>query len=121
MSDDDVVIDPAVRLAKFGTVYLVCKACGKRSGGARKFKPKEVASLIRRSAKADATRSRVVLTTCLGLCPKKATAVARVATGSPTRIVAIEARREIDRAVRLLAASESANSARESSAKVLPG
>ncbi len=98
--------DPDVRPARFGAVYLVCKACGKRSSGPGKLKPKEVAGLVRQASKKGVVRSRVVLTTCLGLCPKKATAVARVASGTPTRIVAISARKEVDRAVALLAVTD---------------
>lgn len=97
--------DPEVRAARFGAVYLVCKACGKRGSGPKKLKPKEVAGLVRRASRSDAVRPRVVLTTCLGLCPKKATAVARVAKDSVTRIVAITERNEVDRAVLLLGSS----------------
>jgi predicted metal-binding protein len=105
------VNDPDVRPAKFGAVYLVCKACGKRSSGPKKLKPKEVAGLVRRASKTGTVRSRVVLTTCLGLCPKKATAVAHVASGTVTRIVAIGERKEVDRAVALLHAPDPVSSA----------
>lgn len=109
--DNDVaeVNDPDVRPARFGAVYLVCKACGKRSSGPKKLKPKEVAGLVRQASKTGIVRSRVVLTTCLGLCPKKATAVARVASGTPTRIVAIAARQEVGRAVALLAKTDASD------------
>ena len=98
--------EPDVRPARFGAVYLVCKACGKRSSGPKKLKPKEVAGLVRRASKSGAVRARVVMTTCLGLCPKKATALARVASGTPTRIVAITSGKEVDRAVAMLSRNE---------------
>jgi len=100
--------DETVELARsrFETVLLVCKSCGKRSNGPKKLKPKEVAGLVRRASKRGDVRARVVLTTCLGLCPKTATAVARVTSGSPTRIVAIASRKQIEPALILMSAKD---------------
>ena len=98
--------DSAVEIARsrFEVALLVCKSCGKRGDGPKKLKPKEVAGLVRHASKRDDVRARVVMTTCLGLCPKAATAVARVSSGSPTRIVAIESRKQIEPALQLMSA-----------------
>jgi predicted metal-binding protein len=95
---------PPLARPRFDTALLVCKSCGKRSDAPRKFKPKEVAVLARRASRHLDERVRVLMTTCLGLCPKAAIAVARVASGAPTRIVAIESRRQIEAAVVLMSA-----------------
>jgi len=91
---------------RFDAVLLVCKRCGKRSDGPKKLKPREVANLVRRATRRDVVRSRVVMTSCLGLCPKAAIAVARVASGMATRIVAIAARRQIEPAMASMSAKD---------------
>ena len=72
------------------SVVLVCKACGKRGSGPKKGMPKEIANELRRASKATRPRPRILMTGCLGLCPKAATAVALVGDPHPTRIVAVE-------------------------------
>ena len=94
---------PAV--PRWAAAYLVCKACGKRGNGPKRLKPKKLAGLVRGAARKDADRARVVMTTCLGLCPKGAIALARAGRGGP-RIVPIRSARQVDEAVRLLARIE---------------
>jgi len=61
---------------RLDALALVCKACGKRSSGPRDdARPKQVAKAIKQAAKDQRRKVRVVLTGCLGLCPKRATAV----------------------------------------------
>ncbi len=87
--------DVAAVRPRFEAVYLVCKACGKRSNGARKLTPHELVGLVRRETKALPARTRVVTTTCLGLCPKKAVALARAAAEEPIGIVAVRSRKQV--------------------------
>ena len=59
-------------------MLLVCKDCRKRSNGPREPKAKALVSALKRSVQGETPRPRVLMTSCLGLCPKRATAVARV-------------------------------------------
>lgn len=83
---------------RWDTVYLVCKACGKRGSGPKDFKPKAIAAAVRQRSKAERPRPRVVFTSCLGLCPKAATAVARVGGDAEARIAAIRSPAHFDAA-----------------------
>jgi len=66
---------------RLDALVLVCKACGKRSSGpAKSGKPKKIAAAFKDAGKAARLKTRVVLTSCMGLCPKNATAV--VVTGN---------------------------------------
>jgi hypothetical protein len=73
-------------------LLLICRDCRRRKNGPRRPKPKALASESKALMKAAAFRGRIVLTTCLKLCPDNATAVAFVAPASTPRIVAIESR-----------------------------
>ncbi|MEP7099170.1 MAG: hypothetical protein ABI781_01590 [Burkholderiales bacterium] len=74
----------------WNAVLLVCRACRKRSNGPREPKAKAIAQALKRSVREARPRPRVLLTSCLGLCPKRATAVARLgADGNEARIVAL--------------------------------
>ena len=79
------------------SVVLVCKACEKRSKGPKKLSAREVAKDLARACRdADVPRARVVLTTCMSACPKKAFTVAAAAPDG--RIEAIAFRRGDDAA-----------------------
>lgn len=93
------------RRPRFQAVYLVCKACGDRGNGAKKLTPKQLVALVRREARATTLRSRVVSTSCLGLCPKKAVALARAADSAPLAIVAVRSKKQVADAFALLNAA----------------
>lgn len=59
-------------------VLLVCRDCRKRSSGPSEPKPKALLQALKNAVRAEHPRPRVLLSNCLGLCPKKATAVTRV-------------------------------------------
>lgn len=80
---------------RWRAVVLVCKACGKRSKAPKEAKPKAIAADVRRLTKGLPQRSRIVLTGCLGLCPKGATAVAVAGHAVGTRVVAIRRRSQV--------------------------
>jgi predicted metal-binding protein len=96
---------PDIQRPRWQAVLLVCKECGKRSNGPKHLKPKEVAALARRSKHAT-TRTRVLMTTCMGLCPKSAIALA-AAGADATRIVAIRKSGQVEKAVARLTADPS--------------
>jgi len=62
-------------------VILVCRDCGKRSKGPQGFSTKEATSAARAAVQAERPRPRVLRSSCLGVCPKRAMAVARVSAG----------------------------------------
>jgi predicted metal-binding protein len=94
---------PDIQRPRWQAVLLVCKECGKRSNGPKHLKPKEVAALARRGSKHAKTRTRVLMTTCMGLCPKSAIALA-AAGADATRIVAISKSGQVEQAVARLTA-----------------
>jgi hypothetical protein len=74
----------------WSSLVLICKDCRRRKEGPKHLKAKTLATSIKSELKADARRPRVVLTTCLKLCPTRATSVAFVAALAAPRIAAIE-------------------------------
>ena len=75
----------------WNSVVLVCKACEKRSKGPKKITARELASELKKAARtARVAHSRVVLTGCLGACPKKAFTVASVSPESAVRMLAFK-------------------------------
>lgn len=80
------------------TAVLVCKDCGKRSSGPDDLKVKGVASALKGSLRKIRPRPRCVLTSCLGLCPKGAIAVALAGGDKPARIAAIRSLAEAEQA-----------------------
>lgn len=81
---------------RLDALVMVCKACGKRSSGpAKGGKPKKIAEEFKHTGKAARLKTRVVLTSCLGLCPKNATAVVVAgADGKPAQF-AVEDRQQV--------------------------
>ena len=65
--------------AGFGGVVLVCGDCEKRSSRPSKIKAKHVRKQLKRGLGRQPVRLRIVQSTCLGLCPKKAITLAAVA------------------------------------------
>ena len=96
MSDPSVK-SPASLRPGWKSVVLVCKACEKRSKGPKKVTAREVARQLGRACRdAKVPRARVVLTTCMSACPKKAFTVAAAAADG--RIETIAFRRGDDAA-----------------------
>ncbi len=80
---------PEALAVGWDTVVLVCRQCRKRSSGPEDLKTRDVAAALRRAMKDAAPRPRVVLSSCLGPCPKRAMSVAVACSGEPTRVVAV--------------------------------
>jgi hypothetical protein len=79
-----------IETPSWSCLVLVCKDCRRRKDGPKHLKAKVLAAGIKSELKAGTLRPRVVLTTCLKLCPKKATSVAVVTALAVPRIAAIE-------------------------------
>jgi hypothetical protein len=94
---------PDVLKPGFGTAILLCRACGKRSAGPPKKDAKKTAKRLRTAAReAGHVRPRVVLTACLGACPKKAWTLAALRPGGSVAMVAFRSDGDADAAVAAL-------------------
>ncbi len=68
---------------------MVCKACEKRSRAPKKFSAKVLAKSISPALReARVPKTRFVYTSCMGLCPKKAIAVATPAADGSVTLIA---------------------------------
>ena len=81
---------------------LVCKACRKRADLSANLKGRTVASEARSALRERKRRPRVLLTGCLGLCPKSAVAIAAFTNGSSPRIAAVTALSQVGPTVNAL-------------------
>ncbi len=85
------------------SVVLVCKACEKRSKGPKKLTARQVAKDLGRACRdAALPRPRVLLTTCMGACPKKAITVVAAAPVGGIKMIAFERGDDAAAAVGLL-------------------
>ena len=81
---------PEILRPGWNSVVLVCKACEKRSKGPKKITAKEVSRQLKKAAhEARVARPRIVMTGCMGACPKKAFTVAAASPGG-IRMVAFQ-------------------------------
>ena len=72
-------LEPRQLRPGFRNVVMVCRICEKRSKGPKKLAAKEIATHLSRACRgAEVARPRIVLTSCLGACPKKAITVVAV-------------------------------------------
>ena len=70
-------------------MLMVCKACEKRSKGPKKLDAKQLARAVSPALRqARVPKTRIVFTTCMGLCPKKAIAVATAAPDGTVNLIA---------------------------------
>ena len=87
--------EPFVK-ARFGGLLMVCGDCQQRSSGPTRHKAKELRGELKKAVGHTPVRWRVVECSCLGLCPRKATAVAAAASGAPMLLAAVRKRRDVD-------------------------
>jgi hypothetical protein len=72
---------PPLVETKLSGVVLVCGDCEERSDGPTKLNARQVRKELKRDLVHVPGRLRVVQSSCLGLCPKKAMALVAVAQG----------------------------------------
>jgi hypothetical protein len=92
--DHDAQREPAALPLKYASVILVCGDCESRSSGPTKLYAKDVRKQLKHELGHARFNTRVLETSCLGLCPKKALAMA--ALGDETAALAVEVRRSSD-------------------------
>ncbi len=80
---------------RYAGAVLVCEKCEKRDKGPKKLTTKELRSTLRQALGGGSTRLRIVQTSCLGLCPKKAIAVAAVTPGAGSVLAAVRRKRDV--------------------------
>ena len=88
--------EPPARLrSRLQHIALVCGACEKRSKGPKPGTTKRVTKALRSASRsAGVGKVRIVVTSCLGACPKKAVTVA--APGPAGDVVMLACRRDGD-------------------------
>jgi predicted metal-binding protein len=92
---------PNFEPTKWNSLFLVCKQCRKRGNGPDE-KAKKLMGVIRGQTRDSASRPRVVLTNCLGVCPKEATAVAFASPDVSPRVFSVKSESELETAVAYL-------------------
>ena len=81
--------------AKFDGLVLVCGQCEERGSGPSKLNAKDARKSLKKALGAQRTRVRIVQSSCLGLCPKKALAVAAAGQGAPSLLAAARHERDL--------------------------
>jgi predicted metal-binding protein len=71
------------------SLLLICKDCRRRKNGPKHLKATTLAKDIKHQVKEIMPGTRIILTTCLKLCPKKATSVAYISAAAEQSITAI--------------------------------
>ena len=94
---DEVVVWEA---PEWGSLYVVCKDCRKRKRAPDGLKPKKLLHALRRHVRDTRPRPRVVLSSCLGLCPKGAAAIALAGPAGPLRVIAVTSEAQLEAALR---------------------
>ncbi len=90
-SDADAT--PSVSI-KFDSVLLVCGDCEQRGNGPTRLTAKQVRKDLKHQLTASPHKFRIVQSSCLGLCPKKAIAATAMPAGS--RLLAAELKSDLD-------------------------
>ncbi|MGJ7485349.1 hypothetical protein ACSFA2_08825 [Variovorax sp. LT2P21] len=80
---------------KFDALLLVCSRCAERSSGPSKRKAKKLPGEFKKALGGERPRVRIVESSCLGLCPKKATAVAAAMGDGPLRLAAVGGKSDV--------------------------
>ena len=81
--------------AKFDALLMVCSRCAERSSGPSKRKATKLPGDFKKALGAERPRFRIVESSCLGLCPKKATAVAAATGDGPLQLAAVGGKSDI--------------------------
>jgi hypothetical protein len=95
--DDAITFSPS-----WESLVLICRDCRRRKDGPKHIKARELAKEIKHRVKDSAPLARVVLSTCLKLCPKKATSVAYVTGLAKPRIAAIKSSGQLKKTLSVL-------------------
>jgi predicted metal-binding protein len=95
-SPDPLASDAAfVVQVKFSSVMLVCGDCEKRSNGPSRLSAKDVRKDFKHRLADTSHKFRIVQSSCLGLCPKKALAVVALPAGQPLVVAELKSEAEV--------------------------
>ena len=94
--------DIEAQAPSWDALVLACKQCRKRRDGPRDTKAKVIALTFRTAMKVQRLKSRTLLTTCQGLCPKGATAVTVTARDAKTRGFSVRSADDTEAVVRAM-------------------
>jgi len=81
--------------AKFDALLMICSRCAERSSGPSRRKAKKLPGEFKKALGPERPRFRIVESSCLGLCPKKATAVAAATGDGPLRLAAVGGKSDV--------------------------
>lgn len=84
------------------SVLLVCRDCGKRDDAPKKLDPRDMVQQFKRALRAETPPTRAMLSGCLGLCPRRAIAVAHIGGAAGARLVAVTHPRTLKKTVATL-------------------
>ncbi|KQM68349.1 hypothetical protein [Xylophilus sp. Leaf220] len=87
--------EPVLVPTRYAGAVLVCEKCERRDKGPKKLTTKALRAELRQSLGGGRTRLRIVQTSCLGLCPKKAIAVAAVTPQAGSVLAAVRRKRDV--------------------------
>ncbi|WP_205502603.1 (2Fe-2S) ferredoxin domain-containing protein [Rhodopseudomonas sp. BR0G17] len=93
---------PSIARPKRPPPVLICVKCLSKIDGGKKLKQALKAELKRAAAAQRGKRPKLVTTSCLGICPKRAVVTASAATLGRGEYVLIEDRSEVAAAVGVL-------------------
>ena len=86
---------PPFAKTRYTGAVMICEQCEKRSSGPSKLKAKKLRGPFKDALGDARLRLRIVQTSCLGLCPKKAIAVAAVTPQAGSVLAAVRRKRDV--------------------------
>jgi len=93
---------PAIARPKRPPPVLICGKCLSKIDGGKKLKQALKAELKHAAAAQGGKRPKLVTTSCLGICPKRAVVTASAATLAKGEYVLVGDRKETEEAVKVL-------------------
>ncbi|WP_041798390.1 (2Fe-2S) ferredoxin domain-containing protein [Rhodopseudomonas palustris] len=93
---------PTILRAKRPPPVLICGKCLSRIKDGKKLKQALKSELKQHAAVHGGKRAKLVITGCLGICPKRAVVTASAATLGRGEYVLVEERKEVEEAVTAL-------------------
>jgi hypothetical protein len=87
---------------KWDALFVVCKDCRKRKNGPGDVRAKSLVGIIRMGTRDSRPRPRAIVSSCLGLCPKRATAVAFAGPDVAPQVISVESESELEKNLALL-------------------
>ncbi len=88
-------LQPPFVKTRYSGAVMICGECQKRDNGPSKLTAKDVRKDLKHALGEARHHLRLVQSSCLGLCPKKAIAVAAVAVGGPALLAEIQREEDV--------------------------